>query len=106
MAKAEAIIASMVNATATNASSMAAPPPNRTTTSRATALVPTSSAIPCTTLPINKPYKHSPTVHTSSAPRSSRSATPNGPLRIGPATGAPGRSANNPAPTSRRANNR
>ena len=75
-ANAAATMPIMVNATAMKACSSALVPPIRATMSRATALSPSSSPMPCTTLPISRPYRHRPTVHSSSAPRSSRHASP------------------------------
>ena len=96
----------MVNATARKASSNALVPPIRATMSRAALLSPNSSPMPCTTLPISKPYRQRPTVHSTSAARSSRHARPKALPSAGPAVPGPGRSAMSPAPTSRPASSR
>ena len=55
MANAAATMPSIAKATAMNACSMDSVPPRRATMSRAALLVPSSSPMPCTTLPITSP---------------------------------------------------
>ena len=83
MANAAAIMPTMLKATATNACSIASVPPSRATMSRTVALLPISSPMPLTTLPISRPYATSPTVHSTRAPRLSRHANPVGPCSAG-----------------------